>query len=137
MEFEGLNIEYRVSPRRKSIGIMVTTAGNVVVTLPRGASKESLALALTKHRAWIEAKVAERQAAWGRLKAGEAYFLGRPFRLTAVPGGPGRRVPERGRNQGPPVRPRRSLVPPATLVPGAGLGAASGAGERFWGSDGP
>ena len=88
-DLNDLNIEYRVSPRRKSIGIMVTTAGNVVVTLPRGASKESLALALEKHRAWIEAKVAERQAAWGRLKAGEAYFLGQPFRLTAVPGARG------------------------------------------------
>ena len=45
-DLNDLNIEYRVSPRRKSIGIMVTTAGNVVVTLPRGASKESLAQAL-------------------------------------------------------------------------------------------
>ena len=86
MKFDDLDIEYRVSPRRKSIGIMVTTEGNVVVTLPRGASQESLAQALTRHRAWIEAKVAERQAAWGRLREGEAYFLGQPFRLTAVPG---------------------------------------------------
>ncbi|MDO9531452.1 MAG: DUF45 domain-containing protein, partial [Deltaproteobacteria bacterium] len=61
-----LDIEYKISPRRKSIGIQVTTAGKVVVTLPRGTSQESLARALEKHRAWIEAKVAERQAAWGR-----------------------------------------------------------------------
>jgi predicted metal-dependent hydrolase len=86
MKFADLDIEYRLSPRRKSIGIMVTTEGKVVVTLPRGASKESLAQALTRHRAWIEAKVAERQAAWTRLQKGEAYFLGQPFRLTAVPG---------------------------------------------------
>jgi predicted metal-dependent hydrolase len=88
-DLNSLDIEYRVSSRRKSIGIMVTTEGKVVVTLPRGASQKSLAQALEKHRAWIEAKAAERQAAWGRLQEGEAYFLGQPFRLTAVPGARG------------------------------------------------
>ena len=63
VDLNDLNIEYRHSPRRRRIGIMVTTAGKVVVTLPRGATQESLARALEKHRAWIEAKVAERQAA--------------------------------------------------------------------------
>jgi predicted metal-dependent hydrolase len=84
-----LDIEYRVSPQRRSIGIMVTTEGKVVVTLPRGASRDSLARALEKHGAWIERRVAERQAAWGRLKKGEAYFLGQPYRLTAGGGTPG------------------------------------------------
>ena len=84
-----LNIEYRRSARRRTIGIMVTTEGKVVVTLPRGASRESLARALEKHRAWIEAKVVERQAAWGRLKAGEAYLLGEAFRLTVLKGAAG------------------------------------------------
>ncbi len=101
MEFEDLDIEYRLSPRRQSIGIMVTTEGKVVVTLPRGASRDSLARALEKHRAWIEAKVAERQAAWGQIKAGEAYFLGEAFQLTVLRGamgaitlnGPEMRVP--------------------------------------------
>jgi hypothetical protein len=65
---------------------MVTNEGRVVVSLPRGTSKESLAQALTKHQAWIMAKVAERQAAWSRLKEGEAYFLGQPFRLTVLRG---------------------------------------------------
>ncbi|HZK14048.1 MAG TPA: YgjP-like metallopeptidase domain-containing protein, partial [Desulfobaccales bacterium] len=89
VDLNDLNIEYRVSPRRKSIGIMVTTAGKVVVTLPRGTSRESLARALEKHRAWIEAKVAERQAAWGQIKAGEAYLLGEAFRLTVLRGAGG------------------------------------------------
>jgi predicted metal-dependent hydrolase len=84
MACKDLDIEYRQSARRQSIGIMVTTEGKVVVTLPRGATRESLAQALTKHRAWIEAKVAERQAAWGQIKAGSAYFLGQPYRLAAV-----------------------------------------------------
>jgi hypothetical protein len=78
-----LDIEYRLSHRRKSIGLMVTTQGKVVVTLPRGTTQASLARALEKHRAWIERRVAERQAAWGQLKEGEAYFLGQPYRLTA------------------------------------------------------
>ena len=84
-----LDIQYRVSPRRKSIGIQVTTEGKVVVTLPRGANRDSLARALEKHRAWIEAKVAERRAAWGRLQEGEAYFLGQPLPLLALRGAPG------------------------------------------------
>jgi len=75
-------IEYRHSPRRRSIGIMVTPQGKVVVTLPRGATKESLAQALARHRTWIERRVAETQAAWGQLKEGQAYFLGQPYRLT-------------------------------------------------------
>jgi len=81
-----LDIEYRVSPRRRSIGLMVTTQGKVVVTLPRGATRDSLARALEKHRTWIERKVAERRAALGRLKEGEAYFLGQPYRLTPAGG---------------------------------------------------
>ena len=89
VDLNDLDIEYRHSPRRRSIGIMVTTEGKVVVTLPRGATQESLARALEKHRAWIEAKVAERQAAWGHIKAGEAYFLGEAFRLTVLRGATG------------------------------------------------
>jgi predicted metal-dependent hydrolase len=89
MSISDLDIEYRLSRRRKSIGLMVTTEGKVVVTLPRGATQASLARALEKHRAWIERRVAERQAAWGRLKEGEAYFLGQPYRLTAGGGTPG------------------------------------------------
>jgi predicted metal-dependent hydrolase len=89
MALNKLDIEYRRSSRRRSIGIMVTTEGKVVVSLPRGASREDLARALEKHGAWIERRVAERRAAWGRLKAGEAYFLGQSYRLTAGGGRPG------------------------------------------------
>jgi predicted metal-dependent hydrolase len=91
------DIEYRHSPRRQSIGIQVTTAGQVVVTLPRGATRDSLARALEKHRGWIEAKVAERRAAWDRLQEGAAYFLGEPYRLAVRPGTPG--VVSRNGNQ--------------------------------------
>lgn len=84
-----LDIEYRLSFRRKSIGLMVTVDGRVVVTVPRGTTKANLARALEKHRAWIKTKVAERQAAWDRLQEGEAYFLGEPYRLAVLRGAPG------------------------------------------------
>ncbi len=80
-----LDIEYRVSPRRRSIGIQVTNEGRVVVSLPRGTSQAHLSQALEKHRAWIAAKVAERRAAWSRLQDGQAYFLGQPHRLIVLP----------------------------------------------------
>jgi predicted metal-dependent hydrolase len=89
VDLQDLNIDYRVSPRRKSIALMVTAEGRVVVTMPRGTSKANLARALEKHGAWIERKVAERQAAWGRLKAGEAFLLGEAFRLTVLKGAVG------------------------------------------------
>ena len=84
-----IDIEYRLSPRRKSIGIMVTAEGRVVVTMPRGTSKENLARALEKHEAWILRKVAERRAALSRLKDGEAFFLGKAFRLAVLPSAKG------------------------------------------------
>jgi predicted metal-dependent hydrolase len=88
-ELKTLEIEYRLSPRRKSIGLQVTVQGRVVVTLPRSATQADLARALEKHRAWIETKVAERQAAWDRLQEGEAYFLGKSYRLAVLQGVPG------------------------------------------------
>lgn len=89
MSISDLDIEYRLSPRRRSIGLVVTTQGRVVVTMPPGTSKENLARALAKHRAWIERRVAERKAAWNRLQAGVAYFLGQPFRLKVLRGAQG------------------------------------------------
>ena len=89
MSRDNLEIEYRISPRRKSIGLMVTAQGRVVVTMPRGTSKQDLDRALEKHGAWIERKVAERQAAWGRIRTGEVYFLGKAFRLKVLKKTPG------------------------------------------------
>jgi predicted metal-dependent hydrolase len=89
MSISDLDIEYRLSSRRRSIGLVVTTQGRVVITMPPGTSKENLARALVKHRAWIERRVAERKAAWSRLQAGMAYFLGQPFRLKVLRGAQG------------------------------------------------
>jgi predicted metal-dependent hydrolase len=88
-ELNSLDIEYRISPKRKSIAVMVTAEGRVVVTMPRRTSKENLARALEKHGTWIERKVAERKAAWGQLKEGEAYLLGEAFQLMVLKGGLG------------------------------------------------
>ncbi len=81
---EDLEIEYKYSPRRRSIGILVTAEGKLVISAPRGTPAAQLARAVARHRGWIEAKVAERQEAWDRLKAGTAFFLGRSYRLTAA-----------------------------------------------------
>lgn len=89
MALDDLDITYRASSRRRSIGIQVTADGRVVVTLPRGASKENLARALAKHGAWIERKVEERRAAWSRIKSGAAYFLGTAYQLTVLKGATG------------------------------------------------
>jgi predicted metal-dependent hydrolase len=89
MTLDNLEIDYRISPRCKSIGIMVTAEGRVVVAMPRGTSKENLDRALEKHRRWIERKVAERRAAWARIRTGEVYFLGEAFRLTVLKGATG------------------------------------------------
>jgi predicted metal-dependent hydrolase len=83
------DIEYKISPRRKSIGIMVTAEGRVVVTMPRGTSRENLQRALDKHEAWMARKVAERRAALSRLKDGEAYLIGKAFRLVVLHGAAG------------------------------------------------
>ena len=39
---------------------------------------------MAQHRDWIERKATERQEAWGRLKKGTVYFLGRPYRLAVA-----------------------------------------------------
>jgi predicted metal-dependent hydrolase len=82
-----LDITYKFSPRRRSIGLQVTTEGKLVVTAPAGASRASIGRALERHRDWIERTSAARQEAWERLRPGTAYLLGQAYRLVVVPGG--------------------------------------------------
>jgi len=82
--FAGLEIAVRRS-RRRSLGLTVTAAGQVVLAAPLGASPELLLQALTRHQAWMARKVAERREAWGRLPEGAVFFLGRAYRLTLRP----------------------------------------------------
>jgi hypothetical protein len=85
-DLKDLDIEYRVSPRRRSIGLQVTAEGRLVVSAPAGTARAKIEAALARHRAWIRNKVAERQEAWDRLQEGTAHFLGEPYRLVAAPG---------------------------------------------------
>jgi predicted metal-dependent hydrolase len=87
INLENLEIEYRFSARRRSIGLLVTAEGKLVIAAPRGTTAADIARAVARHRPWIEAKATERQEAWARLKEGTAYFLGRPYRLTASKNG--------------------------------------------------
>jgi predicted metal-dependent hydrolase len=82
LNLEDLEIEYRFSPRRRSIGLTVTAEGKLMVAVPRGTPQTEIARALARHRRWIEQKAAERREAWGRLQKGTVHFLGRSYRLT-------------------------------------------------------
>jgi predicted metal-dependent hydrolase len=85
---DSLEITYKWSPRRRTIGLTVTAEGRLVVAAPRGASKAQISRALKRHRAWIERKIAQRRAAWEPLKEGLAFYRGRPYRLTVTLGPP-------------------------------------------------
>ena len=87
INLEDLEIEYKYSSRRQSIGLTVTAEGKLVISAPRGAPAAEITRAVARHRHWIEAKATERQEAWARLQEGAAYFLGRPYRLTASKNG--------------------------------------------------
>lgn len=86
MELPDLEIDYRFSLRRKSIGLTVTAQGKVVVTAPTGTRPDKIAQALDKHWSWLLRKVTERRAAWSQLRDGVAFFLGQPYRLEVVQG---------------------------------------------------
>jgi predicted metal-dependent hydrolase len=87
INLEDLEIEYRFSPRRKSIGLMVTAEGKLVITAPQGTPGSKISQAIAHHRGWIEQKASERQAAWARLEEGTVFFLGRPYRLSPAQNG--------------------------------------------------
>jgi len=86
IKIPGLEITYKFSARRKTIGLMVTAEGKLVIAAPRGTSQAKIAQAVAKHQTWIERKAAARKEAWAPLKDGVAFFRGQPFRLTVLPG---------------------------------------------------
>ncbi len=85
-DFDGLDITYKWSARRRSIGLTITAEGRLVVAAPRGTSAAAISRALAAHRAWIERKTAERRQAWDKLAGNQVFFQGRPFRLKIEPG---------------------------------------------------
>jgi predicted metal-dependent hydrolase len=85
MHFAGRDIPIKWSRRRRTIGLTVTAGGEVVLAAPFGTPSRTLLQALTKHRAWIEEKLAAGKEAWDRLPPGSAFFLGQPYRLALRP----------------------------------------------------
>jgi len=79
-----LEIEYRYSSRRRSIALMVTAQGKLVVTSPRGTPPAQISQALARHHNWIVQKAAERREAWSRPREGMVYYLGRPYPLASA-----------------------------------------------------
>ena len=86
--FAGQEVSIKWSRRRRSIGLTVTGEGRVVIAAPQGASKILLIQALTRHRAWIARKVAEREESWARLSPGTVFFRGQAYRLALAPEAP-------------------------------------------------
>jgi predicted metal-dependent hydrolase len=72
------------STRRKTIGLQVTTAGDLVVAAPVGARPETIQQALETHHAWIARKLAERREALSRIEPGQAYYLGRAYPVRLI-----------------------------------------------------
>ena len=86
LTLDDLEVSYRFSPRRRSIGLTVTAEGKLVIAAPPGTSRASLARALEKHKAWILKTAAQRKGAWDRLEPGTAFYRGKPYRLTPLTG---------------------------------------------------
>jgi predicted metal-dependent hydrolase len=79
-----LEFTLKLSTRRRTIGLQVTAAGELVVAAPVGTQPETIRQALAKHRDWIVRKLAERREALSRLQPGEAYYLGQAYPVRLV-----------------------------------------------------
>ncbi|MDI6854692.1 MAG: SprT family zinc-dependent metalloprotease [Deltaproteobacteria bacterium] len=67
------------STRRKTIGLQVTTAGELVIAAPLGTPPETIRQALEASQKWITRKLAQRREALNRIDAGKAYYLGQAY----------------------------------------------------------
>lgn len=72
------------SARRRTIGLQVTTAGDLIVAAPVGTPPETIQQALETHYAWIARKLAERREALNRIDEGKAYYLGQAYPVRLV-----------------------------------------------------
>lgn len=86
VKLDDLAITCKWSRRRRTIGLVVTAAGNLEVAAPWGTPQAKIAQVVAQHRPWIERKAAARREAWARLKPGTAFYLGQPYRLHVVRG---------------------------------------------------
>lgn len=83
----GLKYRLRVSKRRRTVGLKITDAGELVVYAPRGLSQKAIHGVIEKNMAWIARKQAEWREAWARLKPDKVYHQGKALHLRMVPPG--------------------------------------------------
>lgn len=90
LQLGGLEFEIRRSDRRKSLGLTVDRAGELVAHVPAETSADELARWVGKKLLWVHRKLALKEEAAPRMRApeyvsGEAFcYLGRRYRLKLV-----------------------------------------------------
>jgi predicted metal-dependent hydrolase len=90
LELGGLEFEVRRSDRRKSLGLTVDRAGELVAHVPSDTSVEELTRWISKKLLWVHRKLALKEEAAPKMRApeyvsGEAFcYLGRRFGLKVV-----------------------------------------------------
>src|SRR5262249_48359544 len=88
-----LDFEVRRGPRRKTLGLTVDRAGELVVHAPAEASPDDLRRWVTRKLLWVHRKLAQKQemnaaARTPEFVTGESFFyLGKGFRLRLVENG--------------------------------------------------
>src|SRR5258708_1906190 len=91
LQLGGLLFEVRRSDRRKTLGLTVDRAGELVTHVPSATSAEELSHWVNKKLLWVYRKLALKEEAAPRVQApqyvsGEAFcYLGRPFSLKVLP----------------------------------------------------
>ena len=90
LQIGGLSFEVRRSDRRKTIGLTVGRAGELVAYAPAVTSTEELSCWINKKLLWVHGKLALKEASAPKMLApeyvsGESFcYLGRRFRLKVV-----------------------------------------------------
>jgi len=86
----GLNVEVRRSDRRRTLGLTVDRAGQLVAFAPAVTSSEEIYRWITTRLLWVYRKLALKEEVWPRMRApeyvsGESFcYLGRRYRLKLV-----------------------------------------------------
>ena len=90
LQVGGLRFEVRRSERRKTLGLTVDRAGELVAHAPAATSADELSRWISKKLLWAHRKLALKQEAAPRMRGpeyvtGEAFcYLGRRYRLKIV-----------------------------------------------------
>jgi predicted metal-dependent hydrolase len=85
-----LEFEVRRGPRRKTLGLTVDRAGELIVHAPDSATEEELHRWVQRKLLWVHRKLAQKQEMNGAARtpefvSGESfYYLGKNFRLRVV-----------------------------------------------------